>query len=209
MSPKKAAEKTNNLLPTPSVDSLLQQDPDDISWLEIECLDSADDSQRVWDHVRVAKQEELELGATAAKVIESYHSNPAERAEFFAIRQALVDGWKPEGGLELMLIDTLACDFYMHRFWLQLHVERVSTRAAIQKSDLEKRGEWRQPYSYEAEATIRAAEMAESFHRSAMRTLRSLRDLRRYVPAVSIRNAGQVNISEKQVNLTAPQTVEP
>ena len=202
MSSKKAAKKTNNLVPTtPSVDSLLQQDPKDISWLDIECLDSADDSQRVWDHVKEAKREDLELGNAASKVIDSYHSNPSERGEFFAIRQALVDGWKPEGGLELMLIDTLACDFYMHRYWLRLHVERTTTRAAIQKSDLEKRGEWRQPYSYEAEATIRAAEMADRFHRSAMRTIRTLRDLRRYAPTVSIQNAGQVNIADKQVNL--------
>lgn len=73
---------------------------------------------------------------------------------------------------------------------------------SIQKSDLEKRGEWRQPNSYEAEATIQAAEMAESFHRSGMRTLRTLRDLRRYATTVSIQNAGQVSIGEKQVNLS-------
>ena len=200
MSQKKTAEKTNDVV-APGIDSLLQRDLDDISWLDIECLDSADDSQRVWDHVKDTKREDLEVGDAAAKVIESYHSKPAERAEFFAIRRAVVDGWKPEGGLELMLIDTLACDFYMHRYWLRLHTERVSTRAAIQKSDLENRGEWRQPYSYEAEATIRAAEMAERFHRSAMRTLRALRDLRRYTPTVSIQNAGQVNIGEKQVNV--------
>jgi hypothetical protein len=54
----------------------------------------------------------------------------------------------------------------------------------------------------EAEATLQAAETAESFHLSAMRTLRSLRDLRRYATTVSIQNAGQVNIGEKQVNLS-------
>jgi len=69
------------------------------------------------------------------------------------------------------------------------------------KWDLEKRGEWRQPYSYEAEVTIQAAEIAERFHRSAMRTVRTLRDLRRYASTASIRHAGQANIGEKQVNI--------
>lgn len=93
-------------------------------------------------------------------------------------------------------------DLYMHRFWLHVHVERATTRAVIQKNDLKKRGDRWPPYSYEAEATIQAAELAERFHRLAMRTLRALRDLRRYAPTVSIQSAGQVNIGEQQVNLS-------
>lgn len=48
--------------------------------------------------------------------------------------------------------------------------------------------------------------MADSFHKTAIRTLRTLRDLRRYAPSVSIQRAGQVNIGERQVNLSGSKT---
>jgi len=60
----------------------------------------------------------------------------------------------------------------------------------------------RLPASCREEGIARAAEMADRFHRMLMRTLRALRDLRRFSPSVSIWNAGQVNIGEKQMNLS-------
>ncbi len=42
--------------------------------------------------------------------------------------------------------------------------------------------------------------MVDRFNRLFLRTLRALRDLRRYAPAVTIQNAGQVNIGAQQVN---------
>jgi hypothetical protein len=44
--------------------------------------------------------------------------------------------------------------------------------------------------------------MVDRFNRIFLRTLRALRDLRRYTPAVIVQNAGQVNIGEQQVNVT-------
>jgi hypothetical protein len=44
---------------------------------------------------------------------------------------------------------------------------------------------------------------------ASWRTLRALRDLRRYAPTVMIQSAGQVNIGGQQVNMAeplAPQT---
>jgi hypothetical protein len=46
-----------------------------------------------------------------------------------------------------------------------------------------------------------AAAMADRFNRLALRTLRQLRDLRRYAPQVTIQSAAQVNIGGQQVNL--------
>ncbi len=46
--------------------------------------------------------------------------------------------------------------------------------------------------------------MVDRFNRLFLRTLRALRDLRRYAPAVNIQNAGQVNIGGQQVNTTGP-----
>ncbi len=44
--------------------------------------------------------------------------------------------------------------------------------------------------------------MVDRFNRLFLRTLRQLRDLRRYTPAIVINNPRQVNIANQQVNTT-------
>jgi hypothetical protein len=48
-----------------------------------------------------------------------------------------------------------------------------------------------------------AGAMVDRFNRIFLRTLRALRDLRRYAPPVIVQNAGQVNVASQQVNLAA------
>jgi hypothetical protein len=45
--------------------------------------------------------------------------------------------------------------------------------------------------------------MADRFHRIFLRTLRALRDLRRYAGPVIVQQAGQVNVGGQQVNVAA------
>lgn len=74
---------------------------------------------------------------------------------------------------------------------------------SMQKSDLKDRMKRHPALSRDDNGTSRAAEMEDRFHRMAMRTLRALRDVRQYSPAVTIRTAGQVNISDKQLNVAS------
>ena len=46
-------------------------------------------------------------------------------------------------------------------------------------------------------------------YREVLDTLRALRDLRRYMPTVNIRQAGQVNIGEQQVNAVVSGKTKP
>jgi len=60
-----------------------------------------------------------------------------------------------------------------------------------------------------AEAMDQAAAMADRFHRMFLRSLRALRDLRRYTPTVVVANAGQVNVSAgPQINLAGRDSAE-
>ena len=43
--------------------------------------------------------------------------------------------------------------------------------------------------------------MVDRFNRLFMRTLRSLRDLRRYSPSVVVQNVGQLNLGQTQLNI--------
>jgi hypothetical protein len=51
-------------------------------------------------------------------------------------------------------------------------------------------------------AVEQAAAMVDRFNRIFLRTLRALRDLRRYSPTVVVQNAEQVNVGRRQVNVT-------
>jgi hypothetical protein len=52
------------------------------------------------------------------------------------------------------------------------------------------------------EAIDQAAAMVDRFNRLFLRTLRQIRDLRRYSPSLVINNPSQVNIANQQVNTT-------
>ena len=51
--------------------------------------------------------------------------------------------------------------------------------------------------------------MVDRFNRLFLRTLRALRDLRRYAPSVTVQHAAQVNIGGQQVNMAGEVQVEP
>jgi hypothetical protein len=48
--------------------------------------------------------------------------------------------------------------------------------------------------------------MAERYHGRFLRTLKALRDLRRYAPTVIVKRAGQVNVGGQQVNVAAGES---
>jgi hypothetical protein len=116
------------------------------------------------------------------------------------------------------MIDMLAQSYFQWQFWLEQTVKRSETREReehpdysqwkrLRKMSHEKTwssdGFWLRPYVSEQEAVEHAVQMADRWNRIFMRTLRQLRDLRRYAP-VTINNPSQVNITNeggKQVNL--------
>jgi hypothetical protein len=65
------------------------------------------------------------------------------------------------------------------------------------------RGGWLPPRLDEAAAIDQAAAVVDRFNKVFLRTLRALRDLRRYATPVVVQNAGQVNIGGPQLNMAA------
>ncbi len=101
----------------------------------------------------------------------------------------------PRGGVEDALLDMMAQSYTNYLTWTgRLTVDEISNNA---KPD----AYWQPPRRTAVEAMDQSAAMADRFHRIFMRTLRSLRDLRRYNPAVIVQNAGQVNVGGQQVNV--------
>jgi hypothetical protein len=73
----------------------------------------------------------------------------------------------------------------------------------MRKADRDE-GQWSPPRLSQAEAVDQAAAMVDRFNRMCLRTLRALRDLRRYSPpSVVVQHAGQVNVGRQQLNMAA------
>ena len=60
---------------------------------------------------------------------------------------------------------------------------------------------WNPPRVSDSDAINQAAAMADRFNRIFLRSIRALRDLRRYSATVIVQNAGNVNVAEQQVNV--------
>ena len=139
-------------------------------------------------------------------------------ARYLGVRESFIDDWQPNGGIEVALIDMMAQTYFQWQFWLEQTVKRSETKERVENHEYSKwiaqrkaeykingwsEGEWSRPYVSEQQALEHAVQMADRFNRIFMRTLRQLRDLRRYSP-VTINNPNQVNIAAdggQQVNV--------
>ncbi len=106
---------------------------------------------------------------------------------------------------ELALVDQLAQALRRYEKWLATHIMRVRygmlPRVRRQGAPREKY-KWVSPRQNEVNATREAADMADRWQKTFLRTVRALRGLRRYASPIVIQNAGQVNVANQQVNVS-------
>lgn len=173
-------------------------DPAAVSWHDLDRLASEDPALalRRWHEVKSAAVQDLASGHRAARALETHAGSdqPYDRAEFLALRAALSEEWQPRGGMEWLLIDKLAQASTEEMRWLN---QAVSSRVAQrEESHREGRttGRATTPRMSFAATTEQAMAMADRWNRVFCRTLRALRDLRRFDVHVNIKGPGQVNI---------------
>lgn len=194
-------------------------DPERATEEAIERLDSAPGECLIWaDFDRVAEVDhdrmlagwtrtceeaasEFATGHRAAKVLEPVRM-PWARAQFLALREAFRDEWQPRGGIEESMIDSMAQAYTQYEFWLRMLTERSRAMAVPERKQLDKYCQWSPPEQDAADAVEQAGAMAERFHRLYLRTIRAMRDYRRYSGPVFVQSAGQVNVGGQQLNLT-------
>jgi hypothetical protein len=159
-----------------------------------------DRALRAWARLKHEAREELATGHRAAEPLD-FEQEPRARAQFLALGAAFMAKWQPAGGIEQSLVDTLAQTYSSYLWWLGLLHIQSTLEARREEPSLRTHGQW-QPARLDAAAAIeQSAAMVERFHRLFLRTLRALRGLRRYVPAVVVQHAGQVNVGHQHVNV--------
>ena len=154
----------------------------------------------LWERAKNEAARELASGHRAAGALE-FMGTPWDRARFLAMRAAFREEWRPRGGVEDALIDAMAQAFTVYLDWLRLLHTRSGSEAALEAASIGREGHWQPPRVEVAAAIEEAAAMADRFHRMFLRSLRALRDLRRYVGPVIVQQAGQVNVGDQQVNV--------
>ncbi len=194
---------------------------DSISFLDLAELWGASPhhAERMWQRIKDEAQAEFESGHLAAGVFTSveWMREAWRKARYLGLRQSFVEEWQPKGGIELALVDMLAQSFFQYLYWTEEAVKRSQTeprreaedyiqwkeaKAAEREASGWGPGYWDIPYVREQQALEHAAQMADRYNRLFLRTLRQLRDLRRYAPPVIVNNGGQVNVANQQVNLS-------
>ena len=178
--------------------------PEEVSWRTLGEVGEVDMGAAfdLWARVKLAAHDELVTGGRAALVCGA--GSPYERARTLAVRDSFTEGWRPQNGIEQGLIDMMAEEYTLRQYWAEVaHARAVRTyddqREALKR--FESAG-WKSPYQSEADAIEQAHRLADSHNRAFLRTLRQLRDLRRYAPPVIVNNGGQVNVANQQVNVS-------
>lgn len=185
-------------------DLLLTESPEQLSWFDLE-RNTGDNPATVaaaWDRLRLAAERGIRTGHGAARVLETRGSTPFDRAEFLAIRFAFVAQFAPIGPGEGLLIDMLTQQWMLHRHWVREAClgherEQLSSRAPGPSRP------WREVLVDQFDRTERAMVQAERCQKMFLRTQKALVEGRRVATSFFVANAGQVNVGQQRVIISA------
>lgn len=184
-----------------SIDRVLNESPKQTSWHGLGALEQVDPELALkrWVEIKNTARDEIVSGHDAA---DQFEYEPYARARFLVIRESFIAQWKPANAGECLMVDMLAQSYSEHSYWLGVFQSR--SRFEIEREREQgkgiRRGKLKATTIEASQSLEQAGAMVDRFNRLFLRTLRGLRDLRRYNSSVTIQNAGQVNIAEQQVN---------
>jgi hypothetical protein len=186
---------------------LLEASPANLEWRDLSYVEQLEPGSgfEVYDQIKQAARDDLESGQRAADVVASAMTRPWVKARFLALRESFIADWKPKGSIETRLIEMMAQLYTAYEHWMELSVQRVEFECQQETYQIKDRGgKWRAVSVNGDVEAHQAAEMADRYNRLFLRTLRQLRDLRRYSVPILINNPEQVNIAAEggqQVNV--------
>ena len=161
-------------------------------------------AEALWKHVNERAREELKSGMQAASVVAECQA-PIAYARFLARREALIEEWQPRGGQEMQLVETLAQLQMLQDHWMQICVQRTMFDAQEESRKIKMNGKWEiMPIGKDA-LMEQSHEMLSRVNAMSLRTIRALRDLRRYSAQIIINNPQTVNLAQDHATQTNVQ----
>jgi len=168
-----------------------------INWGDIGTLwkESPAEGIELWRALRLEARDEFFSGHYGARAFESagYMHEAYTRAQYLAVRDGLVDEWKPKGATEFILIDQMTQAYVMQLHWLEKAMRRSQTaprtetheylewkryRRAEAKANQWDKGYWDIPYQHEAVAVEQAFRLVDLCMKTFQRAARQLANIR-------------------------------
>jgi hypothetical protein len=186
-------------------EQILRRPPNEVHWFDINHVGELDPQKALdlWKEIKIQAPDELRSGHRSAKALQPVNNQPWQRAQFLALRYELAEEWQPRNGIERQFLDTMALAQSGYLDWLETFAYRTTLKCVGQKK-LDEEAPWVPPRVSEADAVEQAAAMMDRFNKIFLRSLRALRDLRRYSRPVIVQNAGQVNVGGQHLNVAGP-----
>ena len=189
------------------LERIFEKPASEVSWRDLQEVveRNSDTAIMLWNAILETATNHIESGLLTGQALTP--SSPWDRAQFIIVREAFFKEWKPKGGIEAALVETLAQSFFQWNHWLKVMSGTSQYESNFDEGNIspyEGSKKWQTPRLLTAEWIDRAAAMADRFNRLFLRTLRQMRDLRRYNVPVTISNPEQVNIASdggQQVNV--------
>lgn len=178
---------------------VLQKAPQDVNWGEVSVLATTDANlalQRTAS-IREAARDELQSGQRCANALMTYERDtPWIQQQYLAMCDEISDQWQPKNGIERTLVQQAAIAQTLVLHWLEV----LTARSTLEYEGVtRKTNTYKAPFVTEAAAIEQAAAMVEQFQKMLLCFLRALADQRKL--SVVIQKAGQVNISDQQINV--------
>lgn len=180
--------------------------PEQLHWHNLADAEFDDEgaAQVLWAAVKECAREELRSGSRAANVV-AENQMPIAYARLLARREALIEEWQPRGGQEMQLVETLAQLQVLQDHWMQICVQRTMFDAQEESRRIQRNGKWEiMPIGKDA-LMEQAHEMLSRVNGMSLRTVRGLRDLRRYSAQIVINNPQPVNVAQDHATQTNVQ----
>ena len=168
-----------------------------IDWSDVGSLwnESPAEAIELWRALRLEARDEFFSGHYGARVFEvmSYQHEAWRRAQYLAIRDGLIEEWKPRGASEMILIDTMTQTYVMQLEWTEKAMIRFHGEPRMESWEFQNwknarkveakynqwgPGSWDIPYQQEAEAVEQAFRMVDLCQKTFQRTLRQLANIR-------------------------------
>jgi hypothetical protein len=167
-----------------------------IDWGDIGQMWNTDprDAMELWKAIRCEARDEFIGGHYGARAFEVgiLENDAWRRAQYLAIRDGLIEEWKPRGASEFILIDQMVQAYTMQLYWTEKAMERAETaprcetyeyvewkrRRAQEARQWDDDGKWDIPYQHEAEAVEQAFRLADMCAKSFQRAARQLANIR-------------------------------
>jgi hypothetical protein len=150
-------------------------------------------AMELWREIRLEARDEFVSGHYGARAFESvdFMHEAFRRAQYLAVRDGLIEEWRPRGASEFILIDQMTQSYVMQIHWTEEAMRRGQTEPRAESEEYRQyaesqklkarqweHGHWDVPYQHQAEAVEQAFRLVDLCQKAFQRAARQLANIR-------------------------------